>query len=104
MRALRSAALELRPSVAVNHVPAAFCPHMAGHLLHPAPARALLFCTKREADDANGRAFAGLERYAALRRCLPSASVCSRATVSYDLRLISSGWLAWATNGSLSRG
>ena len=24
--------------------------------------------------------------------------------VSYDLRLISSGWLAWATNGSLSRG
>jgi DNA invertase Pin-like site-specific DNA recombinase len=23
---------------------------------------------------------------------------------SYDLRLISSGWLAWATNGSLSRG
>src|SRR5436190_24276423 len=22
----------------------------------------------------------------------------------YDLRLISSGWLAWATNGSLSRG
>src|SRR4051794_16949807 len=24
--------------------------------------------------------------------------------VSYHLRLISSGWLAWATNGSLSRG
>src|SRR3954468_21921251 len=24
--------------------------------------------------------------------------------LSYDLRLISSGWLAWATNGSLSRG
>src|SRR4051794_10092504 len=28
---------------------------------------------------ANGRAFAGLERYVALRRCPPSASVCSRA-------------------------
>src|SRR4051812_6600080 len=25
-------------------------------------------------------------------------------SVSYHLRLISSGWLAWATNGSLSRG
>src|SRR3954463_13324360 len=24
--------------------------------------------------------------------------------ISYHLRLISSGWLAWATNGSLSRG
>src|SRR3954470_6775879 len=76
------ARLELGPSLFVCSGPADLCPHMAGHLLHPAPSRALLFCTKHKADDANGHAFTGLERYAALRRCLPSASVCSRATVS----------------------
>jgi hypothetical protein len=31
-------------------------------------------------------------------------TVVQPTSQSYDLRLISSGWLAWATNGSLSRG
>src|SRR4051794_30730264 len=32
-----------------------------------------------------------------------NASASTAAKMSYDLRLISSGWLAWATSGSLSR-
>src|SRR3954452_19739417 len=42
-RALLSYRVELRPSMAVNHVPADFCPHMAGHLFRSAPSGALLF-------------------------------------------------------------
>src|SRR4051812_14177476 len=39
-----------------------------------------------------------------IRRLIPHAVTNFRAYLSYHLRLISSGWLAWATNGSLSRG
>src|SRR4051794_23741151 len=42
-RAPLSYRVELRPSMAVDHVPALLCPHMAGHLFHPAPSGALLF-------------------------------------------------------------
>jgi hypothetical protein len=38
-----------------------------------------------------------------LPRCTTAGMTLHLAEISYNLRLISSGWLAWATSGSLSR-
>jgi len=59
-------------------------------------------------EDPDGQAFADVQaaiaEAAAMARDLVAHGLLRNEDLSYDLRLISSGWLAWATNGSLSRG
>lgn len=69
---------KLRPSTAVNHVPALLCPHMAGHLFHPAPSEALLFWTSRNGASAKTALRArGRLRHVRMRRwrCDPDLNI-----------------------------
>jgi DNA invertase Pin-like site-specific DNA recombinase len=77
------------------HILAAVAEHEAKAISERTRAALAAGSSRRHAESATGE-----EAVQELRSfCTPACTM-----VSYDLRLISSGWLAWATNGSLSRG